>query len=80
MTVSVRVHSLKQSAPGKVTAIVVVQASQFANFQIDVTVDDAGTQDRNLQRVAGVLLRFSQQFSEVLKQPLRIEPTLAPER
>jgi hypothetical protein len=80
MTVSVRVHSLKQSASDKVTAIVVVQPSQFASFRIDVTVDDAGSQDRNLQQVAGALLRFSQQFSEALKQPLRIEPTPAPER
>ena len=80
MTVSVRVHSLKQSASDKVTAIVVVQPSQLASFQIDVTVDDAGSQDRNLQQVAGALLRFSQQFSEALKQPLRIEPTPAPAR
>jgi len=80
MTVSVRVHSLKPSAPGKVTAIVVVQPSQFATLRIDVTVDDAGSQERNLQQVAGVLLRFSQQFSEALKQPIRVEPTSAPER
>ena len=63
-----------------VSVRVVVQPSQFASFRIDVTVDDAGSQDRNLQQVAGALLRFSQQFSEALKQPLRIEPTPAPER
>jgi hypothetical protein len=74
MAVLLRVQSLTPSAPGKVTAVVVVEPSAFASFRIDITVDDAGNRNHNLQQVEAALRRFAQQWLEALDQGLRIAP------
>lgn len=72
MPLSVYVAELRREKSGTMTAIVVIQPSEFSAFRIEFYFDDYGDDEQNLHYVQGELQRFSHSFAEALRQPLKI--------
>jgi len=54
------------------TAMVVIQQSEFVSFHIKIVFDDLGSEENNLHHIQGVLQAFSAGLSDALRQPLKI--------
>jgi hypothetical protein len=72
MAVSVHVASLTRADQRQVTAVAVIQPSDFSSFRVEIVFDDKGSDENNLHHVQGVLQRFSHAFADALKLPLKI--------
>lgn len=73
MALSVYVASLTREKTGKVTAVTIIRAD-LAAFRLEFVFDDKGSDENNLHHVQGELQRFSADFSEALRRPLKIAP------
>ncbi len=72
MAVAVYVASLTNDDTGRVVAVVVIQPSELTAFRVEVAFADEGTDERNLHHVQAALQRFSADFVEALRPPLKI--------